>query len=182
MTSVQIQSVIIASHAASGIHQAAAYVAIQTTIGSLRNAALLELADRLLGELPELVIAVLGLKTEARRVLISAAQQRHAIKRRQIAAQNDAELVATRLTEAIENVRYQLLPQRDPRVFEILGYLPSKEKYILLPLKLVSAADAASKQDEWWVQTAHPFGSRNFQRAQQRNRLLELHLEPLVSN
>lgn len=168
-----------ASHAA---HHATVHAAMQATLGSARNAAVLELADRYLGDLPEVVLAALQLQTTAHRVLISAQQQRHAIHRRQISAKEDAELVALRLTEALSNVRFHLLPQRDPRVFALVGFAPSADRCLLLPLKLVSAADAKTKEDEWWVQTAHPFGAKNFRKARASGKLIELQPGTLPSN
>ena len=82
MMPVGTQFAIISSYAAHAAHHSALHLAVQSTVGSFRNAALLELADRFLGELPDFVISALGIKTEARRVLVSAAQQRHAISRR----------------------------------------------------------------------------------------------------
>lgn len=182
MMPVGTQSAIAASFAAHVAHHAATHAAVRATVDCYRNAALLELADRYLGELPEVLIEVLGLKTVARRVLISAEQQRHAISRRQTSSQVDADLVATRLAEALANVRWQLLPQKDPRVFEVLGYVPSADRCLLLPLKLVAAADAETRQDEWWLQTAHPFGATNFRRAQARGYLRNVQAGPMPSN
>jgi hypothetical protein len=160
---------------------------VQATVGSFRNAALLELADRYLGHLPDVVVKVLGLSTSERRVLISAERQRHAIEqrkraRRHITAQADADLVALGPTEALANVRYQLLPQRDCRIFELVGYVPSADRCLVLPLKLVSAADAETKQDEWWVQTAFPFGLERYREAKASGLLVELQAGALPSN
>src|SRR5882762_3799778 len=110
-------SAFIANQASHVAHHVATHAAVQLTMSSHRNAAVLELADRYLGDISEVVLAALELQTTTRRVLISAEQQRHAINRRAIAAKVDAELVAIRLTEALSNVRYHLLPQKDPRVF-----------------------------------------------------------------
>ena len=172
-------SAIVSSTAAHAAYHPATH---QATLFQYRNAALLELADRYLGDLRDELITAIGAQSAARRVFISADRQRHAIGRRQIAAQVDADLVATRLSEALVNVRYQLLPQRNPRVFEVVGYVPTADKCLLLALKLVKAADAATKQDEWWVQTAHPFGSRNFRRELGRGHLRELASGALPSN
>jgi hypothetical protein len=117
--------------------------------------------------------------------VLSAQCQRHAIeqrKRHHIAAQADADLVALRLTEALANVRYQLLPQRDSRIFLVVGYVPSADRCVVLPLKLVSAADAESKQDEWWVQTAFPFGSKPYRKAKASALLVELQAGAVPSN
>jgi len=133
--------------------------------------------------MPEVVIEALGLRTAARRVLISAEQQRHAIQQRQIArTKMDVDLVALRLTEAVANVRYQLLPQRDSRIFAIVGYVPSADRCLVLPIKLVSAVDAETDPDEWWLQTAIPFGAKTFRKAKMNGRLVELQTGPLPSN
>ena len=139
-----------------------------------RNAAILQLADRFLGDLPEYVLATLGLQTTARRVLISAAQQRHAIERRAISSKADADLVALRLTEAVSNVRYHLLPQKDARTFALVGYTVSAQRHLVLVVKLVAAVNAKTKEDEWWVQTAIPLGRKNLRRAKESGRLVAL--------
>ena len=175
-------SAVIAHQAAHVAHHTAMHAAIQVTMSSARHAAVLELADRYLGEISEAVAAALQLPTKVRWVRISAEQQRHAIHRRANASQVDAELVAQRLTEALSNVRYQLLPQKDPRVFALVGFVPSADRLLVLPLKLVSAADAKTKEDEWWVQTAHPLGAKNFRKARATGRLVELQPGLLPSN
>jgi len=164
-------SAFIANQAAMAAHNAAVFAAVQTTFAFSRNAAVLELADRLLGEFSEEVIASLNVSTSARRVLISAERQRHAIRRRQIAAKGDAELVASRLVEAFAHVEYLMLPQR-PRVFALVGLVPSVERYLVLALKLV--AGDGSKPDEWWVQTAHPLGRKKFRKAHASGKLIRL--------
>jgi hypothetical protein len=155
-------------------HEAAIHAAVQSTTCGSRNAAVLELADRDLGELPDAVIEKLGLQTAARRVLISAEQQRHAINRRQIASKADADLVAVRLTEAVANARYRLPLEEDPRIFRIVAYVPSEHRCLVLVLKLVPASDAKTEQDEWWVQTVIPFGVERFLEAKARDGLVEL--------
>jgi len=186
MLPVGTQSAIVASWYADAAYRAAAHAAVQSTVASFRNAAVLELADRYLGDLSDIVVNALGLSTPARRVLISAQCQRHAIEQRKVArhhitAQADADLVALRLTEALANVRYHLLPQRDTRIFLVVGYVPSVDRCLVLPLKLVSAADAKTKQDEWWAQTAFPFGSKPYRKAKASALLVELQAGALPS-
>jgi hypothetical protein len=96
--------------------------------------------------------------TVARRVLISASTHRHLLERREISSKLDADLVAYRLTEALSNLKYEHVPRRDPRVVDLVGFVPSASRHILIPLKLVSGAAAIAKGDEWWVRTAFPFG------------------------
>lgn len=173
---------LVASQLGHAAHYAAIHAATQITMGSSRNAAVLELADRYLGEISESVIEALQLQTKVRRVLISAEQQRHAINRRDITSKVDAELVALRLSEALANLRYHLLPQKNPRVFALVGFVPSADKCLVLALKLVSAADAKTKDDEWWIQTAHPLGVRKFRKATATGKLVELQSGSLPSN
>jgi len=175
-------SAFIANQATHVAHHAAMHAAARVTMSSGRNAAVLELADRYLGDISEGVLAALQVQTTTRRVLISAVQQRHAIRRREISAKADAELVALRLTEALSNVRYKLLPQNDPRVFALVGFVPSADRCLVLPLKLVSAADSKTKEEEWWVQTAYPLGAKNFRKARASGWLIELQAGPLPSN
>jgi hypothetical protein len=52
-------SAFIASQASHVAHHAAMLAAVQLTMGSARNAAVLELADRYLGDIPEVVLATL---------------------------------------------------------------------------------------------------------------------------
>src|SRR5262249_10858674 len=174
-------AVLTALHASHTPAQSFPYAAHAASI-EYRNAALLELADRLLGELTDAIVLALGVETTARRVLISAAQHRHAIARRQVSTQIDADLVASRLTEALTNLRFLLTPQRNPRVFEVVGFSPLAGKCICMPLKLVRAASAATKQDEWWVKTAIPFGASTYRRRRARNELLALQAGELPKN
>jgi hypothetical protein len=68
-----------AAIASSYASQAASQHAAIDASMTYRNAALLELADRFLGELSNDIVSALGIETSARRVLVSAANQRHAI-------------------------------------------------------------------------------------------------------
>src|SRR5438552_3474278 len=108
------QAAIIAHQASQAAHHAAIHAAAQTSFYNYRNAALLDLADRIIGQMSDALAQFLGLTTTVRQVLISADSQRHAIARRAIASKVDSELVATRIVEAFENLAYWLLPQREP--------------------------------------------------------------------
>jgi hypothetical protein len=171
-----------AAIASSYASQAASQHAAIDASMTYRNAALLELADKFLGELSNDIVSALGIETSARRVLVSAANQRHAIARRQLATQFDADLMATRLTEALANLRFLVTPQRDPRIFVLIGFAQSADKCIGLPLKLVRVATAATKQDEWWVQTAFPLGAGTYRRKLARGELHVLQSGPLPTN
>jgi hypothetical protein len=159
-------------------HAAAWHAGVQTTNTSWRNAAVLELADRYLGNMPEVVIVALRLQTAARRVLISAERQHHAVHRRQIASNGDADLVALRIGEALAHLRYHLLPRKDGRIYKLIGYVPSSGRHLMLPLKFVPAVEARTKEDEWWVQTAIPFGRRELRQAKVRGHLVGLPAGP----
>lgn len=155
-------------------HNAAAHSVVQSTMHIPRNAALLELADRLVGDLSEQLVKSLGLQSSVRRVLISAKAQRHAIARRAVSSHMDAELVAQRIAEAFANVRYILLPQQDPRVFALVGYAASSDRWLLLPLKFVPSQSPDVQPDELWIRTAHPYGQRNMRKARAKGLLHDL--------
>ena len=92
---------------------------------SYRNAVLLELADRYLGTLSEETVAAMGVVTTARRVLMSAETERHAVSRRQAERAAKADLVATRLCEVLANLLFMFTPQRKANTFELIGHSPS---------------------------------------------------------
>ena len=155
-------------------HHAAAHAAVQSTMQFARNAALLELADRLVGDLPEWLADSLRLKSSVRRVLISAETQRHAIARRAVSSQIDVELVASRIAEAFSQVRYILLPQREPNVFALVGHAASSDRWLLLPLKFVPSPMPDKQPDELWLRTAVPFGKKNMRKALANGALRDL--------
>jgi hypothetical protein len=148
--------------------------AVQATMHMPRNAALLELADRFVGTLSEEIAKSLGLESPARRVLITAKSQRHAIARRAVSSQKDAELVAHRIAEAFANVRYILLPQKDPRVFPLVGHAASSDRWLLIPLKFVPSQSPDVQSDELWIRTAHPFGREKMRKARAKGLLRDL--------
>ena len=166
-----------AAHASHLVHVAAVHAAVQSTTHGSRNVAVLELADRLVGYLSVQMLQRLGLQSTTRKVLISAESQRHAIHRRAIASQLDAELVASRVAEAFSNVRYLLLPQRETRVFALLGRAESAGKWLLLPLKFIPSESSETRADALWIRTAHPFGQKKFRKAQKKGLLVDLLLK-----
>ena len=127
------------------------------------NQFLLLLADRLVFTLSDKLVAALGAITAARAVMLSAERQRHILERRALVSQPDADLAAHRIHEALEDCGF-LMPQRTQDIYEVIGCASSADRRILVALKLVPAARSATKQDEWWVQTAHPFGEKRFRR------------------
>jgi hypothetical protein len=67
-------------------------------------------------------------------------------------------------------------------VFEVIGFSALADKCIRMPLKLVRAASATTKQDEWWVNTAIPFGVSTYRRRRARRELMVLQDGPLPTN
>ncbi|MGC3981886.1 MAG: hypothetical protein QM808_11540 [Steroidobacteraceae bacterium] len=155
------------------MNTAAIHVAIQANITHQRNIALLYFADRLIGSLNEELVRQLGIQTSARTLTMSAAAHHHAVARRQVSSQIDAELVASRISEAASNLQYQLLPQRVENVFELVGKVSSADKWLVLPIKLVRAS-GISKEDKWWVRTCYPYGRKNIAKAQRKGLLRKL--------
>ena len=127
------------------------------------NQFLLLLADRLVFTLSDKLVAALGAITAARAVMLSAERQRHILERRARVSQLDVDLAAHRIHEALEDCGF-LMPRRTQDTYEVIGCASSADRRILVALKLVPAARSATKQDEWWVQTAHPFGEKRFRR------------------
>ena len=155
------QSNVVAQFASHTAHHMAAHFAVQTTMSFPRNAALLDLADRLVGDLSDQLAKWLGIKSTVRRVLISADTQRHAIAKRAISSRVDADIVAQRIAEAFANVRYLLLPQQDPHVFALVGQLTSADRWLVMPLKFIPNQPLGDKSDELWLRTAYPLGQKN---------------------
>ena len=128
-----------------------------------QNQFLLLLADRFVFTLSDELVKRLGAITAARAVMISAERRRHILERRALVSQLDADVAAHRIHEALEDCGF-LMPQRTQDIYEVIGCASSADRRILVALKLVPAARSATKQDEWWVQTAHPFGEKRFRR------------------
>ena len=168
------QSNFVAQFASHTAHHMAAHAAVQATMQISRNAALLDLADRLVGELSDHLANCLGIQSVSRRVLISAEAQRHAIAKRAISSRIDADLVAQRIAEAFANVSYLLLPQQDPRVFALVGHLASADRWLVMPLKFIPSQAPGEHPDEFWVRTAYPLGRRNLRKLNAKGLLREL--------
>ena len=172
------QQAAIIAHMASHVVNHHAHFAVQASFHHFRNAAVLELADRLVGHLSEELAHFLGLNIPATQVLISAETQKHVIARRAVVSQIDSELVASRIAEAFANVRYWRLPQRDLRVFELLGHVSPANRLLLLALKHIPAESASTGKDELWIRTAHPFGKERFTKEQKKGCLRSVHANP----
>jgi hypothetical protein len=121
------------------------HVAFRSGLHIYRNAALLELADRYVGELSDAIAKCLNLPTSVRRVLISAESQRHAIARRAVSSKVDADLVAERIADAFSNVQYLLLPQQESHTYALVGHSKATDRWLLMPLKLVFADPPSRK-------------------------------------
>src|SRR5260370_36195790 len=125
--------------------QTAHWVVLQNYENSRRNqAALLALADRGVGVLSAALIALLGVTTAERTVLISAAAQRHILERRQLVSQVDADLAANRIEEALKGPRYIVVPQRTPDVYELVAHVATRDRLVLVALKFVPSARSKS--------------------------------------
>ena len=169
------RAAIIAHQASEAAHQAT-HSTIRFSLHHYRNAGLL--ANRFVGQLSEELAQFLGLSTTAKQVFIGSDAQHHTIARRAVVSHIDSELVASRITEAFANVQYWVVPQRDPRVFELLGYVSSADRWLLLALKHLPAESASSGADELWIRTAHPFGKRKFAKAQKGDYLRSMQSPP----
>ena len=121
----------------------------------------------------ELVLQ-LGVCTSARSVVLSRTSQRHIVERRKIARSGDAQLAADRVHEAFAGLQFQRLPQRRADTFELIGYVESAGRWLLVVLKLVPAARAKTGMDEWWISSAYPLGRQKFRRLQSSGNLVRL--------
>ncbi len=164
----------VAHRSAQAQRDVATRAAMQTMLAHRRKAAYLtSIADRNVGDLPKGVIRALAVTSDVTRVRISARQQRHILHRRQVVSTSDADLCARRLSEALQNLQYHVAPQRDERVFELVGSVPSARRWLILAVKLVAGGDSKSGKDEWWIRTAFPFGEKKFKKKLARGELVE---------
>ena len=157
-------------HAQHRIHQDAHYIAVQIAAHRKRGAIVAALADCRIGALTEELIAALGVNTTARSVLISAGQQRHILKHRDVGT-SDADFALRRLQEAWEQPNY--LVEKDEgsdTKFKVICRLSSVERYVLFALKFVPSAQS-KKDDECWVGTAYYCGTSTFRRLKKQGKL-----------
>jgi hypothetical protein len=129
------------------------------------------LHDREVGRLPDEVASVIGLGVTTRIVTISASTQRHILERRQVASEADVDICLNRVEEALRHLRHFVTPQRDPRVWELIGHVPPHQRLLLLAIKLVPAAASSSGKDELWLRTVHPCGKATLRRRQAQGKL-----------
>ncbi len=140
------------------------------------RAAYLGIADIVVYMFSDELVLQLGVSTSARSVVLSRISQRHIVERRGIARSGDAQLAADRVHEAFAGLRFQRLPQRRADTFELVDYVESAGRWLLVVLKLVPSARAKTGMDEWWISTAYPLGQKKFRRLQSSG-----NLAPLVS-
>lgn len=138
-----------------------------------RQQFLLVLADRLVSTLSDALVSKLGVTTTARAVMISAERRRHIFEGRAVVSELDADLAAHKIHEALEDCRY-LKAQRKPSIYELIGFSSSADRFILVALKLVPATHSKTREDEWWVQTAHPFRKTTLGRVKAKGQLRSL--------
>ena len=138
------------------------------------RAAYLGVADIVVCILSEELVSQLAVSTSARSVVLSRISQRHIVERRGIARSGDAQLAADRVHEAFAGLRFQRLPQRRADTFELVGYVESSGRWLLVVLKLVPGARARTGMDEWWISTAYPLGQQKFRRLQSSGKLAPL--------
>ena len=136
------------------------------------RAAYLGVADIVVCMLSDPLVLQLGVSTSARSVVLSRVSQRHIMAQRSVAS--DAQLAADRVYEAFADLRFQRMPQRRADTFELVGYVRSAQRWLLVAVKLVPGARAKTGVDEWWISTAHPLGRKAFRRLQSSGRLASL--------
>ena len=138
------------------------------------RAAYLGIADIVVCILSDELVVQLGVSTSARSVILSRASQRHIVARRGIARSGDAQLAADRVHEALANLRFRPLPPRRAGTFELVGYVESAQRWLLVVMKLVPGDRAKTGVDEWWISTAYPFGQQTLRRSQSQGKLAPL--------
>jgi len=127
-------------------------------------AVILTLVDREIITLDPIIMEWIKLESSSGTVVISAAQHRHIIERRQISSQFDADISANRLAEALGNIKYKLRSQARPYFWEVIGFANSAGRYVRVVLKLVPGDRSRSGKDELWIQTACPAGKKRLKK------------------
>ena len=110
-------------------------------------AVILTLVDREIITLDPIIMEWIKLESSSGTVVISAAQHRHIIERRQISSQFDADISANRLAEALGNIKYKLRSQARPYFWEVIGFANSAGRYVRVVLKLVPGDRSRSGAD-----------------------------------
>ena len=152
--------------------QQATNAAIQTIYSHRRSLwAAAVLADRVLGELSTGLVAVLGIKTNVRKVSISSERQAHILNAHKIQSHGDPTLASARLSDGLASPLALRLPKRANGTFDLVCRSEATTWNVMIAIKFVPAARSRSGSDEWWVQTAYPVA---------RERELAWHREGLV--
>ena len=137
-----------------------------------RNTILLALlSDVVVGILDNALLSALGLTTSASQIILTRQSQQHILKARRVASSADAALAAHRISEALANIQFELMPRGRPDVVKLVGYVHSQSRYLRVVLKFVPGSSSHSSDDECWVSTAIPFGKKEMRRAHAQNRL-----------
>jgi hypothetical protein len=119
------------------------------------------------------LVAQLGIVTTARDVVMTPDVLQHIVDRRAVVSRDDVDLAANRLHEALAHPCYLEAGRSKPTVWEVIGFVPSAGRHVLVALKFLRASSDAG-QDAWWVQTAHPFGSKTLRTRLARGELTAL--------
>lgn len=137
-----------------------------------RNTILLALlSDVVVGTLDNAFLSALGLTTSARQIVLNRQSQQHILKARKVASSADAALAAHRISEALENIQFELIPRARPDTVNVVGYVHSQSRYLRVVLKFKPGSSSHASNDECWVRTAIPFGRKQMRRARAQNRL-----------
>lgn len=113
---------------------------------------------QVVGSLSEEVMELLGLQTAARSVWLHGSAVGHIIARRGI-TRPDATYVLEHLADTILHPHFCGPDPDDERRVSVVRHT-EPGRYVCVPLKIVSASDAHSANDEIWVSTAFPLGNR----------------------
>jgi hypothetical protein len=129
-------------------------------------------APRVVAVLADELVAGLGIATTARQVVMSPEQLQHVVEGRAPVGQ-DGDHAANRIHEALANPCYFVTARRHATVWEVIGFVPTASRYLLVALKSLRAASEGD-EDTWWVQTAFPIGSKKLKRMLAKHELTTL--------
>jgi hypothetical protein len=109
------------------------------------------------GAIPDAVAHLLRIPTAVRTVLIHPEVVRHIVTQRESGA-GDAEFVLEHLPRAVTGPYYCGCDPRHGNRFDLVYLAPPEGRPLVVAIKLVPAAAAASGSDELWISTGHPLG------------------------
>ncbi len=132
-------------------------------------------ADRLVFEMSDDFVALFGIETASRRLMIAVKQLEKIRSRRRAGGEADQELASDRLVEAANNATH--VGSHPSRVlhFDLICQVPSVGRTVCLCIKFVPKASSKRKVDEWWVATAMPLGRKNADKRIRQHNLRPLH-------